>query len=93
MDGSRFCIVYEVEALPVSATRTVSSVWVAVARDNILYPVMESSFGSSHVRVTVLDVDVALGFAGAAGGLLVDTVTGVEGADSPWSFIATIRNA
>ena len=83
--GSRSDAVYEVAALPVSATSTLRLDWVADALYSILYPVMESSPGSSQVSATESVVEVASKFVGMAGGggLLVETLTKSETSDSP----------
>ena len=61
-------MVYELSALPVSATSTLRSDWPGGILYSILYPVMESSLGSSQVSVTEVVVDVAWRPVGAAGG-------------------------
>ena len=59
---------YEMPGAPVSSTSTESCDCVAGVLDSILYPVMESSSGLSHVRVTVVSVETARRFCGAPRG-------------------------
>ena len=72
---------YVLLALPVSATSTLRLDWTAGILDSILYPVMESSPGLPQVSVTESVVDMAVRFAGVAGGAtagtLPRTVTGL----------------
>ena len=79
---------YEVAALPVSATSTSGSDWTGGILYSILYPVMESSPGSSQVSVTESMVEVAVRFAGAAGGstvgMLPRTVMGLPSDAAMW---------
>ncbi len=95
VSGSRLFTVYVLSALPVSATSTLRLDWTAGILDNILYPVMESSLGSSQVSVTEVVVDVTWRPVGAAGGggFSVLMFINLETSDFPWSLRATTRNA